>query len=278
MNRTPQPRSAAFTLIELLVVVAIIAILIGILLPALGRARESSYDIKCKSNLRQIGIAIQSYWNDQKDPTFLPIVRKVGPIGISERWRAMKLLGPQLDDNKEVFQCPSAAGATSVLENVDENGALIFNGSPQRIFPCKDLNDDLIFTREQDYVNEYWFNDEEEAGINSPTGNGTSLGTVGVSGRKLRNVLKPSEVLMALDAIDWIPRHSGNKNNTERLISAFERSGRCNGVLGDLSVRDFTSVQLEGRDRFFSEPGFGNWGNDYGGRLPGTDPDNIPTN
>ena len=75
-----------------------------------------------------------------------------------------------------------------------------------------------------------------------------------------------------LDAIDWIPRHSGSKNNTERINNVFERSGRCNGVMGDLSVRDFTSVQLEGRDRFLSEPGFQNWGNDYGGRLPGTNP------
>lgn len=64
---TPDTRlQEAFTLIELLVVISIIALLVGILLPALGAARRSAQDLKSKSNLRQLMLAYTAYQYDHK--------------------------------------------------------------------------------------------------------------------------------------------------------------------------------------------------------------------
>ncbi len=65
-QRDPRPRRGGFGLVELLVTMAVIAVLLGMLLPALGRARESANRAKCLSNLRQLALAFTMYLNENK--------------------------------------------------------------------------------------------------------------------------------------------------------------------------------------------------------------------
>jgi prepilin-type N-terminal cleavage/methylation domain-containing protein/prepilin-type processing-associated H-X9-DG protein len=259
-------RPRAFTLVELLVVIGIIALLISILLPALGAAREQGRTIKCLSNMRSIGQAMAAYHAQNKGHVVPPDCRDLtGTAGaVTDFWStilvAMGFLpyppnvttAAVLQDDT-VFRCPSgifetsAASTTATIPATRVDG----EGAKAQVQPSTKLQPGLVI------YNWYGINATSTAFKWSPLRRVPSDATTDPTAD---NILVPDKVTRVRNPTDIVMLYDGLFLNLQAVNANRINARHANKKITNLSFHDghcesVRTKDLPGGDQDANPPG-----------------------
>lgn len=161
--------SMAFTLVELLVVIAIMLLLLSVLLPALGKARDMAKEVKCVSNLRNIGQVQQVYAQDYNGYATPRYDDPATPSGNSWQGILRNLNYLPAIKNESVFKCPLISYGDNLTSNsiIARQGygmqARNFGFWPENLFKVSSPSTYILVGDVRHAFNDYgswvWYND-----------------------------------------------------------------------------------------------------------------------